>query len=99
METAVKPTTTVVPVIDKKSSSDLGKDAAIEAEVRAARERALVPLDIRVKSFKEMLREKEVTYCTLDLFENKLTHIFRSRHSARGRRSCTRLCLIRDICC
>lgn len=60
VEAVVKPIPTVVPVMDKKSSSDLGKEAAIEAEVRAARERALVPLDIRVKSFKEMLREKEV---------------------------------------
>lgn len=33
----------------------------MEAEVRAARERAVVPLDIRIKSFKEMLAEKEVT--------------------------------------
>lgn len=40
---------------------DIGKEAAIEAEVRAARERALVPLDIRVKSFKEMLKEKDVS--------------------------------------
>lgn len=32
----------------------------MEAEVRAARERAVVPLDIRIKSFKEMLAEKEV---------------------------------------
>lgn len=39
---------------------DIGKEAAIEAEVRAAKERALVPLEIRVKSFKEMLKEKDV---------------------------------------
>lgn len=44
---------------DKKA--DIGKEAAIEAEVRAARERALVPLEIRVKSFKEMLKEKDVS--------------------------------------
>lgn len=44
--------------LEKKT--DIGKEAAIEAEVRAARERALVPLDIRVKSFKEMLKEKDV---------------------------------------
>lgn len=37
------------------------KDGAVEAEVRAAKERALVPLEIRVKQFKEMLREKEVS--------------------------------------
>lgn len=40
---------------------DIGKEAAIEAEVRAARERALVPLETRVKSFKEMLKEKDVS--------------------------------------
>lgn len=39
---------------------DAGKEAAIEAEVRAARERATVPLELRVKSFREMLAEKEV---------------------------------------
>lgn len=37
------------------------KDGAMEAEVRAAKERAMVPLDVRVKSFKEMLKEKEVS--------------------------------------
>lgn len=39
----------------------MAKEAAIEAEVRAAKERALVPLDVRVKSFKEMLKEKDVS--------------------------------------
>ncbi|XP_035784907.1 transcription elongation regulator 1-like isoform X2 [Anopheles albimanus] len=34
---------------------------AIEAEARAARERTLVPLDARMKLFREMLREKEVS--------------------------------------
>jgi transcription elongation regulator 1 len=32
--------------------------------VRAARERAIVPLEIRIKSFKEMLAEKEVVTFT-----------------------------------
>nr|XP_022904284.1 transcription elongation regulator 1 [Onthophagus taurus] len=40
---------------------DIGKEAAIEAEVRAAKERAVIPLDTRIKSFKEMLAEKEVS--------------------------------------
>ncbi|KAF5276039.1 hypothetical protein FQA39_LY00835 [Lamprigera yunnana] len=40
---------------------DIGKEAAIEAEVRAAKERAIIPLDQRIKSFKEMLTEKEVS--------------------------------------
>lgn len=44
-----------------EKKADIGKEAAIEAEVRAARERALVPLEIRVKSFKEMLKEKDVS--------------------------------------
>lgn len=44
---------------DKKN--DIGKEAAIEAEVRAARERALVPLETRVKQFKDMLKEKDVS--------------------------------------
>jgi len=44
-----------------KKQIDIGKEAAIEAEVRAARERAIVPLEIRIKSFKEMLAEKEVS--------------------------------------
>lgn len=42
-------------------SKDIDKDAVVEAEQRAARERGLVPLEIRVKSFKEMLKEKEVS--------------------------------------
>ncbi|XP_037088891.1 transcription elongation regulator 1-like, partial [Pollicipes pollicipes] len=40
---------------------DVGKEAAIEAEVRAARERAIVPLEIRMKQFRDMLAEKEVS--------------------------------------
>lgn len=40
---------------------DIGKEAAIEAEVRAAKERAIIPLEQRIKSFKEMLSEKEVS--------------------------------------
>ncbi|KRT84883.1 hypothetical protein AMK59_601 [Oryctes borbonicus] len=40
---------------------DIGKEAAIEAEVRAAKERAIIPLETRIKSFKEMLAEKEVS--------------------------------------
>lgn len=44
-----------------EKNKDIGKEAAIEAEVRAARERALVPLETRVTSFKEMLKEKDVS--------------------------------------
>ena len=41
---------------------EVGKDAAIEAEVKAARERAVVPVEIRMKQFRDMLAEKEVSY-------------------------------------
>ncbi|GAB1600307.1 transcription elongation regulator 1-like isoform X2 [Argonauta hians] len=40
---------------------DAGKEAAIEAEVQAARQRAIVPLEIRMKQFRDMLAEKEVS--------------------------------------
>lgn len=39
---------------------DIGKEAAIEAEVKAARERAIVPLEIRMKQFRDLLAEKGV---------------------------------------
>lgn len=45
-----------------KKTIDIGKEAAIEAEVRAARERAIVPLETRIKSFRDMLAEKDVSY-------------------------------------
>ncbi|XP_077259169.1 transcription elongation regulator 1 isoform X1 [Temnothorax americanus] len=44
-----------------KKTIDIGKEAAIEAEVRAARERAIVPLETRIKSFRDMLAEKDVS--------------------------------------
>ncbi|KAL3865336.1 hypothetical protein ACJMK2_006934 [Sinanodonta woodiana] len=40
---------------------DVGKEAAIEAEVQAARQRAVVPLEIRMKQFRDMLAEKDVS--------------------------------------
>ncbi|XP_043068285.1 transcription elongation regulator 1 isoform X2 [Drosophila bipectinata] len=43
------------------SKSKRSEDAALEAEQRAAKERALVPLEMRVTQFKEMLREKDVS--------------------------------------
>ncbi|XP_070540573.1 transcription elongation regulator 1-like [Ptychodera flava] len=46
---------------DKPSEPDPEKEAAIEAEVKAARERAIVPLDIRMKQFKDMLYERGVS--------------------------------------
>ncbi|XP_064599903.1 transcription elongation regulator 1-like isoform X2 [Liolophura sinensis] len=40
---------------------DAGREAAMEAEVQAARQRAIVPLEIRMKQFRDMLQEKEVS--------------------------------------
>lgn len=57
---------TAIPAAKQpEKKQDIGKEAAIEAEVRAARERALVPLETRVKSFKEMLKEKDVSFIIL----------------------------------
>lgn len=63
VEIAVKTVTTPdsKDSADKKQQIDIGKEAAMEAEVRAARERAIVPLEIRIKSFREMLAEKDVS--------------------------------------
>uniref|UniRef100_A0A7N6ARB9 Transcription elongation regulator 1 n=1 Tax=Anabas testudineus TaxID=64144 RepID=A0A7N6ARB9_ANATE len=41
--------------------SDSEKEAAMEAELRAARERAIVPLEARMTQFKEMLLERGVS--------------------------------------
>jgi len=45
----------------QKGSIDLGKEAAMEAEVKAKREREQVPLDDRMKQFRELLTEKEIS--------------------------------------
>ena len=45
---------------DEVKRIDIGKEAAIEAEVKAARERAIVPLEIRMKQFRDLLAEKGV---------------------------------------
>lgn len=44
--------------------ADTDKEAAMEAELRAARERAVVPLEARMTQFKEMLLERGVTRCS-----------------------------------
>ncbi len=41
--------------------ADSEKEAAMEAELRAARERAIVPLEARMTQFREMLLERGVT--------------------------------------
>ncbi|XP_053683234.1 transcription elongation regulator 1 [Sabethes cyaneus] len=61
VEAAIK-TSQSAAAASSKGGSDPEKEAlAMEAEARASRERALVPLDVRMKSFKEMLKEKEVS--------------------------------------
>lgn len=40
--------------------ADSEKEAAMEAELRAARERAIVPLEARMTQFREMLLERGV---------------------------------------
>lgn len=46
---------------ENKKPIDVGKEAAIEAEVRAARERQVIPLDTRMKQFRDLLQEKEIS--------------------------------------
>ncbi|MEE6479521.1 hypothetical protein FKM82_012273 [Ascaphus truei] len=45
----------------KKDDLDSDKETAMEAEIKAARERAIVPLDARMKQFKDMLLERGVS--------------------------------------
>lgn len=44
--------------------ADTDKEAAMEAELRAARERAVVPLEARMTQFREMLLERGVNQCS-----------------------------------
>lgn len=44
--------------------ADTEKEAAMEAELRAARERAIVPLEARMTQFREMLLERGVSKCS-----------------------------------
>lgn len=95
---------TVTKLSERKQ--DIGKEAAIEAEVRAARERALVPLETRVISFKEMLKEKDVrsVWPNFAQFQKHFTKQIklsfrRYLHSVHGRRNCIRLYSIRGTFC
>lgn len=57
---------TSISSLSEKHQINVGKEAAMEAEARAARERAVVPLDTRIRFFLEMLYEKEVRGNLLD---------------------------------
>ncbi|XP_065705102.1 transcription elongation regulator 1 isoform X6 [Patagioenas fasciata] len=46
---------------DDSKDMDSEKEAAMEAEIKAARERAIVPLEARMKQFKDMLLERGVS--------------------------------------
>ncbi|XP_019964893.2 transcription elongation regulator 1 isoform X1 [Paralichthys olivaceus] len=46
---------------EEPKEADSEKEAAMEAELRAARERAIVPLEARMTQFKEMLLERGVS--------------------------------------
>ncbi|XP_069052074.1 transcription elongation regulator 1 isoform X3 [Lepisosteus oculatus] len=46
---------------DEVKEADTEKEAAMEAEIKAARERAIVPLEARMKQFKDMLLERGVS--------------------------------------
>lgn len=45
---------------EDSKEADSDKEAAMEAELRAARERAIVPLEARMTQFREMLLERGV---------------------------------------
>merc|ERR1712088_102173 len=47
--------------LSKGAPIDIGKEAAMEAEVKAARERQIVPLDVRMKQFRELLEDKQIS--------------------------------------
>ncbi|RXN05897.1 transcription elongation regulator 1-like protein [Labeo rohita] len=46
---------------DEMKEADAEKDAAMEAELKAARDRALVPLEARMNQFRDMLLERGVS--------------------------------------
>ncbi len=77
----------------EKTVMDEEKEAAIAAEVKAARERALVPLEIRMKQFKDMLLERGVSIKDsdiwmrlIDLKENKSVHIMFKKYTIEIRK-------------
>jgi len=41
---------------------EAGKEAAMEAEQQASKERAVIPVETRIQQFMEMLAEKEVLF-------------------------------------
>lgn len=62
--------TTVAATSAEPKTIEAGKEAAMEAEVKAARERAIIPLEIRMKQFRDMLAEKDVNFISTFLCVN-----------------------------
>merc|ERR1711915_1109547 len=46
---------------DTRKKLPAGKEAAMEAEVRASKERAVVPLETRMEQFRSLLEEKQIS--------------------------------------
>ena len=82
----------------------------MEAEVKAAQQRAVVPLEIRMKQFRDMLAEKEVSFLNLQGRCNKQLNA-NTRHHVLGicvlpaltdlqseRHDLYSLCLIESMC-
>lgn len=67
---------------------DSEKEAAMEAEIKAARERAIVPLEARMKQFKDMLLERGVRnlcVCEEGEREVQITNVCVCERRERGR--------------
>ena len=91
------------PVVVKEETTPVVvKDTAMEAEVKAAQQRAIIPLEERVQQFKEMLAEKEVLsncwdfHFTVNILFNSHFLFHRYLPFPLGRKNCTKLCLILD---
>lgn len=55
--------------------ADAGKDVAVEAELKAARDRALVPLEARMNQFRDMLLERGVKHLNPTQFSKQLCNV------------------------
>lgn len=70
----------------------------VDAETIAAQQRETVPIEERIVRFKDMLAEKDVSYAYTRKFSlNNNILFFRLVHFRPGRRSSTKLSLIRGI--
>lgn len=58
----------LIKAVDDVKVEDFTKDTAMEAEVKAAQQRAVIPIEERVQQFKEMLAEKEVFFFDFPCF-------------------------------